>query len=100
MVKVTGAYNTRISLAALMCASPGQRPGLIYRTYLGGPIVLVWDNLNTHTSRAIREPIAARLWLTAYQLTAHAPELNPVGRCGRTSKGAAEDPFPAGAWFA
>lgn len=25
---------------------------------LGGPLVLVWDNLNTHVSRAMRELIA------------------------------------------
>jgi putative transposase len=103
VVKVTGAHNTRISLAALICAKPGCRPRLIYRTHLGGrsarkgfteadyarlldaayhqlggPIVLVWDNLNTHTSRAMGELIAARLWLTVYQLPAYAPELNPV----------------------
>ncbi len=27
---------------------------------LGGPLVLVWDNLNTHVSKAMRELIAAR----------------------------------------
>jgi transposase len=103
VVKVTGGHNTRISLAALIATKPGQRPRLIYRTHpgyrgrrkgftetgyarlldaahqqLGGPIVLVWDNLNTHTSRAMRELIAARLWLTVCQLPAYAPELNPV----------------------
>lgn len=35
---------------------------------LGGPVVLVWANLNTHVSRAMRELIATRLWLTVYQL--------------------------------
>jgi hypothetical protein len=103
---VTGAHNTRISLAALICTKPGCRPRLIYRVHtgrrqrndrrkgftetgyarlldaahqqLGGPIVLVWDNLNTHTSRAMGDLIAARLWLTVYQLPAYAPELNPV----------------------
>src|SRR5260370_1278423 len=44
----------------------------------GGPVVLVWDGLNTHTSRAMRELIAARDWLTVFQLPAYAPELNPV----------------------
>jgi transposase len=79
VVKVTGAHNTRISLAALICAKPGCRPRLIYRTHrghstgrrkgftetdyarlldaahqqLGGPIVLVWDNLNTHTNGSL-----------------------------------------------
>jgi transposase len=103
VVKVTGGHNTRISLAALIATKPGCRPRLIYRTHaggraarkgfteadyarlldaahhqLGGPIVLVWDNLNTHTSRAMAELIAARLWLTVCQLPAYAPELNPV----------------------
>jgi transposase len=40
--------------------------------------VLVWDGLNTHTSGAMRELIAARAWLTVYRLPAYAPELNPV----------------------
>ena len=39
---------------------------------------MVWDGLNTHTSRAMRELIAARDWLTVFQLPAYAPELNPV----------------------
>jgi len=107
VVKVTGAHNTRVSLAALIAVKPGCRPRLIYRVHhrsrargndqrkgfteagyarlldaahqqLGGPIVLVWDNLNTHVSAAMKELIAARLWLTVYQLPAYAPELNPV----------------------
>nr|WP_328372682.1 MULTISPECIES: transposase [unclassified Streptomyces] len=45
---------------------------------LGGPVVLVWDNLNTHVSRTMRRLIAARLWLTVYQMPPYAPELNPV----------------------
>ena len=40
--------------------------------------MLVWDSLNTHTSRAMRELIAARDWLTVFQLPPYAPELNPV----------------------
>ena len=35
---------------------------------LNGPVVLVWDNLNTHVSRAMRELVAARSWLTVFQL--------------------------------
>src|ERR1700733_3207153 len=34
---------------------------------LGGRLVLVWDNLNTHVSRAMRGLITARGWLTVYQ---------------------------------
>ncbi|SDH30850.1 putative transposase, partial [Sinosporangium album] len=45
---------------------------------LGGPIVLVWDNLNTHTSAVMRRLIEARPWLTVFRLPPYAPELNPV----------------------
>jgi putative transposase len=104
VVTVTGGHDTRVSLAALIAIRPGQRPRLIYRTHraqradkrkgftetdyarfldaahqqLDGPVVLVWDNLNTHTSRAMRELTAARDWLTVFQLPSYAPELNPV----------------------
>ena len=104
VVTVTGGHDTRVSLAALIATRPGQRPRMIYRTHrarrgdkrkgftetdyarfldaahqqLGGPLVLVWDGLNTHTSRAMRELIAARTWLTVFQLPAYAPEMNPV----------------------
>ena len=105
MVKVTGSHNTRVSLAALLCTKPGQRTRLIYRVHarrtrkdgrkglteadyarlldaahqqLGGPVVLVWDNLNTHVSAAMTELIAARDWLTVCQLPPYAHELNPV----------------------
>src|SRR5436309_358677 len=48
------------------------------RSLPGGPLVLVWDGLNTHPSRAMRELIAARDWLTVFRLPPYAPELNPV----------------------
>ena len=101
---MTGGHDTRVSLAALIAIRSGCRPRLIYRTHrarrgdkrkgftetgyarlldaahqqLGGPIVLVWDNLNTHTSRAMAELIAARDWLTVFRLPSYASELNPV----------------------
>jgi hypothetical protein len=104
VVTVTGGSNTRVSLAALIAVRPGCRPRLIYRTHLarrgdkrkgftetdyarfldaahqqlGAPLVVVWDGLNTHVSRAMRELVAARPWLTVFQLPAYAPELNPV----------------------
>jgi transposase len=106
VVKVTGAHNTRVSLAALIAVKPGRRPRLIYRVHrggrqskdwrkgftetdyaqlldaahqqLGGPLVVVWDNLNTHVSRAMAELIAARDWLTIFQLPPYAHELNPA----------------------
>jgi putative transposase len=104
VVTVTGGHDTRVSLAALIAVRPGCRPRLIFRTHrarradkrkgftetdyarfldaahqqLGGPVVLVWDNLNTHVSGAMRELIAARDWLTVFQLPSYASELNPV----------------------
>jgi hypothetical protein len=96
----------RVSTGALICTTAGHRPRLIYHVHLhrgpakgrrkdftetdyarlldaahqhlGGPVVLVWDNLNTHVSHTVRELIAARLWLTGYQLPPYAPEFNPV----------------------
>ena len=105
VVTVTGGSNKRVSLAALIAVRPGSRPRLIYRVHrgragddrrkgftetdyarlldaahqqLGGPLVLVWDNLNTHVSRAIAELVAARDWLTVFRLPPYASELNPV----------------------
>ena len=101
---MTGGHDTRVSLAALIATRPGRRPRLIFRTHrarradkrkgftetnyarlldaahqqLNGPIVLVWDNLNTHTSGAMAALIAARDWLTVYRLPPYASELNPV----------------------
>jgi hypothetical protein len=105
VVRVTAANSPRLSVAALLATKPGHRPRLIYRTHrgrrgsgrrkgfteadyaalvdaahrqLGGPIVLVWDNLNTHVSAAMAGLIAARPWLTVYRLPPYAHELNPV----------------------
>jgi DDE superfamily endonuclease len=106
VVKVTGGSNKRVSLAALIAIKPGCRPRLIYRVHksrrrrkdhrkgfteadyaalldaahqqLAGPLVVVWDNLNSHVSAAMTELAAARDWLTIYQLPPYAHELNPV----------------------
>jgi hypothetical protein len=104
VVKVTGGHDTRVSLAALIATRPGQEARLIYRTHrgrrgdtrkgfteqdyarlldaahqqLGGPLVVVWDGLNTHVSRVMRELVAARSWLRVYRLPPYASELNPV----------------------
>jgi hypothetical protein len=103
---VTGGSNKRVSLAALIAIKPGQHPRLIYRVHharrrgkdqrkgfaetdyarlldaahqqLAGPLVVVWDNLNSHVSAAMAELVAARDWLTICQLPPYAHELNPV----------------------
>ena len=97
-----------MSLAALIAIRPGSRPRLIYRVHhgrahgkkrrkgftetdyarlldaahqqLGGPLVVVWDNLNTHVSRAMGELIVARDWLTVFQLPPYATSSTPM-RC-------------------
>jgi hypothetical protein len=106
VVKVTGGSNKRVSLAALIAIKPGCRPRLIYRVHnsrrrgkeqrkgfteadyalffdaahqqLAGPLVVVWDNSNTHVSAAMARLAGARDWLTIYQLPPYAHELNPV----------------------
>ncbi|PZG54160.1 DDE endonuclease [Spongiactinospora gelatinilytica] len=87
-----------------VCYRPGERSRLIYRPctdprsdgrksfawtdyrdliaaahrQLGGPIVLVWGNLNTHLAAGMRRYIAERDWLTVYRLPSYAPDLNPA----------------------
>jgi transposase len=106
VVKVTGGSNKRVSLAALIAIKPGYQPRLIYRVHtsrrrgkdqrkgfteadyarffdaahqqLTGPLVVVWDNSNTHLSAAMTRLTAARDWLTIFQLPPYAHELNPV----------------------
>ena len=51
-----------------------------------GPLVVVWDNSNTHVSDAMGERVAARDWLRVYQLPPYAHELNPVDGCGRAGQ--------------
>jgi hypothetical protein len=97
VVTVTAGHNTRVSLAALIATRPGCRARLIYRTrtarrhgkdqrkgftetdyarfldaahqQLNGPLVLVWDNLNTHVSRAMREAVWSNLKRSLANLT-------------------------------
>ena len=110
---MTGGSNKRVSLAALIAVKPGHQARLIYRVHagrprgdrrkgftetdyarlldaahqqLGGPLVVVWDNLNTHVSRAMRELVAARPWLTVFQLPPYASELNPVEGADRADQ--------------
>ncbi|MBT3152465.1 IS630 family transposase [Streptomyces sp. CHD11] len=104
VVRVRGRSRRRLSVAALVCYKPGEPSRLIYRPcpdarpdgrksfswkdyrdliqsahqQLGGPIVLVWDNLNTHLTAGMRRYIADRDWLTVFQLPPYAPDLNPV----------------------
>ncbi|MBB4789532.1 transposase [Streptomyces nodosus] len=104
VVRVRGRSRRRLSVAALVCYKPGERSRLICRPcpdarpdgrksffwkdyrdliqtahqQLGGPIVPIWDNLNTHLTAGMRRYIAERDWLTVYQLPPYAPDLNPA----------------------
>ena len=105
VIPVTGKGSGRVSVAGLACYRSGEQSRLIYRTIthrgrkgerrsfserdyinlldaahqqLGGPLVVVWDNLNTHVSAAMRALIDARDWLHVIRLPAYAPDLNPV----------------------
>ncbi|WP_434100380.1 IS630 family transposase [Streptomyces rochei] len=106
VIRVRGRSQRRISIAALACYKQGERSRLIYRPkrhvdhkrggrrsftwtdyrdlliaahqQLAAPIVLVWDNLNVHRDRRLREFIDTHDWITCYFLPAYAPDLNPV----------------------
>ncbi|MET9550059.1 transposase [Streptomyces sp. NPDC006627] len=105
VVRFNGASRGRVTRAALACCKPGERSRLIYRPRvqshhlgaqrgvtcqnyrdllvrahlrLGGPLVVIWDNLHVHRSAGIREYAAEHDWLTIVQLPTYAPDLNPV----------------------
>ncbi|MFF7242097.1 transposase [Streptomyces collinus] len=46
--------------------------------YRGERVVLVWDGLSAHWSRAMRAWVSEQDWLTLERLPAYAPELNPM----------------------
>ncbi|MFE3021889.1 transposase [Streptomyces sp. NPDC059256] len=46
--------------------------------YRSERVVLVWDGLSAHWSRAMRAWVAEQDWLTLERLPAYGPELNPV----------------------
>ena len=105
VVRVSG-NSGRLSAAGMACMKPGQpgrffyrlrvhrrrkgeRPSLSEADYahlitaahhaLDAPLIVIWDNLNTHRSRRMRQFTEARQeWLTVVQLPGYAPDLNAV----------------------
>ena len=103
---MSGKGSGRVSVAGLVCLRPGARGHLFYRVrihrgrkgerrsmseadYAGliaaahnqlhAPVILIWDNLNTHISAAMHAFIQAHPdWLTEVRLPAYAPDLNPA----------------------
>ncbi|MFJ5032378.1 transposase [Streptomyces sp. NPDC088560] len=106
VVRVRGRSWRRWSIAAMCCYRPGEASRLIYRPrrdrkhkgkgrgsfawsdyrdlvvrahiQLQAPIVVIWDNLNTHRVAGMRDYAAAHDWLTIIQLPSYEPDLNPV----------------------
>ena len=104
VVSVSGKGSGRVSVAGLVCLKPEARSHLFYRMriYRGrkgerrsmseadyarliaaahhelqAPLIVCWDNLNTHVSAVMREFTETHPdWLTTIQLPAYAPELN------------------------
>ncbi|MFF3401528.1 transposase [Streptomyces sp. NPDC002659] len=94
----------RWSIAAMCCYRPGEASRLIYRprqhrkyrgkgrnsfswsdyrdlvvrahSQLKAPIILIWDNLNTHRAAGMREYATEHDWVTIVQLPSYAPDLN------------------------
>jgi hypothetical protein len=67
----------------------GDRPSMSEADYahlitaahraLGAPVIVIWDNLNTHRSRKMRPGTEVREdWLTAVHPPGYAPNLNAV----------------------
>jgi DDE superfamily endonuclease len=106
VVHVSGKGSGRISIAGLLAYHVDKRPHLYYRyvvhrgrrgerrslseadyatlltaahQQLKAPIILIWDNLNTHVSIRMRTFLDAHAdWLTVIRLPAYASELNAV----------------------
>lgn len=106
VVRVSGKGSGRVSVAGLVCVKAEARGRLFYRVrvhrgrkgerrsmseadYAGlitaahqqlhAPVILIWDNLNTHISAVMRTFTGAHPdWLTVIQLPAYAPDLNPA----------------------
>ncbi len=106
VVAVSGKGSGRVSVAGLVCFKPDCRGRLFYRvrvhrgrkgerrsmseagyaglitaahSQLHAPVILIWDNLNTHISAVMRTFTGAHPdWLTVIQLPSYAPDLNPA----------------------
>jgi hypothetical protein len=104
VVRVCGKGSGRVSVAGLVCLKPGARGHLFYRVrihrgrkgerrsmseadYAGliaaahkelqAPVILIWDNLNTHISAVMGRFVSSHPdWLTEVRLPAYAPDLN------------------------
>ncbi len=61
--------------------SEADYAGLIAAAHnqLHAPVILIWDNLNTHISATMGRFVSSHPdWLTEVRLPAYAPDLNPA----------------------
>jgi len=115
IVKVCGKGSERVSVAGLVCLRPGQAGHLFTRVrvhrrrkgerrslseadyaalftaahhQLQAPLIVIWDQLNTHRTAVMREFITAHSgWLTVEYLPGYAPELNAAEGAWAVLKG-------------
>ncbi|MFK0288833.1 hypothetical protein ACIQVL_51485 [Streptomyces sp. NPDC090499] len=113
VVRVRGRSRRRLSVAALACYKTGEPSRLIYRPcpdarpdgrksfswkdyrdliqtahqQLGGPIVLVWDNLNTHLTAGMHRYIADYCSIVLRQVGSGRRDRSAL--CPETGKNAA-----------
>ncbi|GAB3996887.1 hypothetical protein GCM10029992_35920 [Glycomyces albus] len=119
VIRVRKRGSGRVSLAGLTAYRPGETSRFFYRTMphrrrkgekpgfrerefaelldaahraLDAPIVLVWDNLNAHKSKLMRELIAARPWLRVFQLRPTRPNSIRSKAPGHCSSAASRAP--------
>ncbi|MEU6472460.1 transposase [Streptomyces massasporeus] len=88
MAGALGYHSTDPDRGARLCfrLKPGsydtagliEVPEQVKAFYRGEHVVLVWDGLSAHWSRAMRAWVAEQDWLTLERLPAYTPELNPV----------------------
>jgi DDE superfamily endonuclease len=105
-VTLVSGKGGRLSVAGMACLKPGRPGRFFYRVRvhrrrkgdrasmseadyaalvtaahraLNAPVVLIWDNLNTHRSAKMRQFTEANSsWLTVFRLPGYAPDLNAV----------------------
>jgi hypothetical protein len=86
----TGCASTAAARAsAAVCPKRTTPTHLITAAHhqLQAPLIVVWDNLNTHVSAVMHEFTGAHPnWLTVIQLPSYAPDLNPCEGVWSTMK--------------
>lgn len=99
VIRVRGRHREKVSVIAALSLSPARgRAGLYFNTrlngsindqrvtaflrdlrrHLRGPVVLVWDRINTHRSKRVKAFLKKNPWLRTELLPPYAPDLNPV----------------------